>query len=166
MAKVIGPLMSVSASGKFADTLVFQKNGNVRQYVIPANPNTLGQQAVRNTLKDIQAELKLLGAVLRAELKTQFGARWNSDIISELMANNNAALTAYGVEWDAFIAGDQTDWETADTATPVLIDDGKLLYSVASAVYDMGLRIGATVTLTQPATANSATVAAEWVANS
>lgn len=164
MAKVTAPLMSMSASGQFGKTMVFQKNGYVREYVVPANPNTAGQQAVRNTLKDIQAELKLLGVVLRGELKSQFGARWNSDIIGELTKDDNAVLDAYVAEFDLFVAGDQTDWATADTAIKVLIADGALLYACASAVYDMGVRIGATLTLTQPAAANSATVAAEWVA--
>lgn len=166
MAKAIGPLMSVSASGKFADTLVFQKNGVVRQYVVPANPNTAGQQAVRNTLKDIQAELKLLGVVLRTELKTQFGARWNSDIISELMANDNAALDAYVAEFTAFGGSDITAWETQDTVSQVLIADGALLYACASAVYDIALRIGATVSITLPIATNSTVVKGEWVANS
>lgn len=166
-AKVIGPLMSVGASGKFADSLVYQKNGVVREYVIPANPNTAAQQAVRNTLKDIQSELKLLGAVLRAELKSEFGARWNSDILSELMANDNAVLDAYVAEFEAFIAGDQTAWAGDDDATShVEVADGALLYAVASAVYDIAVRLGATVTLTLPVTDNSSTVAAEWIAAS
>jgi hypothetical protein len=163
MAKVINPLLSVSASGQFAHSMVFDKRGFVREYVVPANPNTTAQQGVRNTLKDIQAELKLMGQVLRTDLKSAFGYRWNSVIISELMANNNAALDAYVVEWNAFVGGDKTAWEGADTAVPVSIADGALLYAVASAVYDIALRLGATITLTLPVTDNSAAVAAEWV---
>lgn len=164
MAKVINPLLSGVASGQLGHMMTFDKRGFVRQYVTPANPNTTNQQAVRNTLKDLQAELKLLGATLRGELKSQFGYRWNSVIIGELMANNNAALDAYVTEWTAFVSGDKTAWGNADTAVPVTVTDGALLYACASAVYDIGVRLGATLTLTQPATANSATVAGEWTA--
>jgi len=50
MAKVTGPLFSLSASGQIAKTLVFMKwkgIDDVRKYVIPANPNTAAQQVQR-----------------------------------------------------------------------------------------------------------------------
>ncbi|SFM05094.1 hypothetical protein [Halanaerobium salsuginis] len=50
MAKVTGPLFSLDASGKFADSLVFAKwkgINTVRQYAHPTNANTAKQQAVR-----------------------------------------------------------------------------------------------------------------------
>ena len=50
MAKVKGPLFSLSASGQIAKTLVYgdwKGIDVVRKYVIPANPNTSGQQAQR-----------------------------------------------------------------------------------------------------------------------
>jgi len=46
MAKVTGPLMSMSASGKLANAIVFagwKGIAYVRQYVIPANPQSSGQ---------------------------------------------------------------------------------------------------------------------------
>lgn len=164
MAKVIAPLFSGSASGKVGTMMVFQKNGIARAYVVPSNPQTVAQMAQRNQLKDIQAELKLLGSTLRTELRAGFGARWNADIIGELTANGGAALDGYVTEFNAFQAGEKTDWADDDTAVPVVIADGALLYAVSSAVYDMAARLGVSVTLTQPAAANSATIAAEWVA--
>ncbi|GAH19400.1 unnamed protein product, partial [marine sediment metagenome] len=53
MAKLKAPLMSLGASGKLADTLVFfpWKGINaVREYVIPANPKTALQQVQRGYL--------------------------------------------------------------------------------------------------------------------
>ena len=54
MAKVIGPLMSVSASMTLGKTLVFQAGRNstniVRMYKIPANPRTLLQLAQRQKM--------------------------------------------------------------------------------------------------------------------
>ncbi|MFZ5819370.1 MAG: hypothetical protein ACOYYJ_05655 [Chloroflexota bacterium] len=165
MAKIKGGLFSLEASGKFGNAIVYDKRGRARKHVDPANPQTDGQMAVRNVLGDIQRELKLLGTTLREELKAGFGSTWNALIIKELMANGNAALEAYQAEYAAFDAGNKTDWATADGATPVALTDGELLYCVSSAAYDMGVRLGVTLTLTQPAAANSATVGAEWIAN-
>jgi len=50
MAKVRAPLMSFDARGKLADSLVYlgwKGLKTVRQYVIPANPKTAGQQQQR-----------------------------------------------------------------------------------------------------------------------
>lgn len=165
MAKVINPLLSGSASGQIGKMMTFDKRGFVRQYVQPSNPRTEGQMAVRNSLKDIQAELKLLGVTLRDELKSQFGYRWNALIIGELMANDQAAYDMYAAEYDAFESGQKTAWASADTASPVVKTDGELLYCVSSAVYDMSLRLGATLTLSQPAAGNSSTIASEWTDN-
>ncbi len=58
MAKLKGPLMSLGASGKLADTLVFfpWKGLNcVREYVIPANPKTALQTTQRDILGDAVA---------------------------------------------------------------------------------------------------------------
>ena len=54
MAKVKGPLFSITGSGKIAKTLVYfsWKGINVvRKYVIPANPKTAEQQEQRGFLK-------------------------------------------------------------------------------------------------------------------
>lgn len=53
MVKVNGPFMSLDASGTLAQTLTASKwkgRNYIRQRVIPANPNTSGQQAVRSIL--------------------------------------------------------------------------------------------------------------------
>lgn len=50
MAKVTAPLFSFSASGQLAKTLVYAKwkgIDDVRSYVVPANPNSAGQQTQR-----------------------------------------------------------------------------------------------------------------------
>lgn len=163
MAKVIMPLMSGNASGKMGG-MVFQKNNVVRNLVIPANPQTTDQMAQRNLLKDIQAELKVLGTKLRGELKSGFGARWNSMIIGELLATDHAVLDTLAAEYTAFIAGDKTAWTGVDGVTPVVRQKGELLYIVASATKDIAIRLGVVLTLTTPSNANSATVGPEWTA--
>jgi hypothetical protein len=163
MAKVDGPLFSMTASGAFGKAVVYQKNGNVRKYVVPSNPQTVAQMAVRNKLKEIQKSLKLLGTVLRTELASGFGARWNSMIVGELTADGGAALTGYVAEFTAFQAGEKTAWATADTSNPTILADGAALYACASAIYDMAIRLGVTVSLTLPANDNAVTVGAEWI---
>jgi hypothetical protein len=162
MAKVINPLLSGSASGQLGHMMTFDKRGFVRQYVVPGNPQTVNQMTQRNTLGDIQRELKDLGATLRGQLKSGFGYRWNSVIIGELLANGGAQLAAYTAEFAVFGGTDQTAWTTADHATPVTLDDGAVLYACASAVYDIALRLGVTVTLALPIATNASTVGTAW----
>jgi len=55
MAKVKGPLLSISARGKIAKTLVFlswKGIDTVRKYVIPANPKSADQQTQRGYFSD------------------------------------------------------------------------------------------------------------------
>ena len=163
MAKVINPLLSGSASGQLGHMMVFDKRNRVRQYVVPSNPQTVNQMAVRNKMGDIQRTLKLLGTVLRAELKAAFGPTWNALIVGELTANSGAVLTGYTAEFTVFSAGEKTAWEGVDQASPVALTKGAVIYSCASAAYDMALRMGAVISLTLPAAANAATVGAEWV---
>lgn len=163
MAKVTAPLMSMDASGQLGKALVFQKGGKVRQYVVPANPRTDGQKAVRKKLGDIQRSLKKLGLVLRTELKSQFGARWNSDIVGELLKNNGALLTSYTSTFTGYTIQEKADWAMADTSTPVLLADGLALYACAKAIKAIALVRGVTVTLTDPSNNNSAAVGAEWI---
>ena len=62
MAKVIGPLMSMDASGAFGDTLVFAKwkgRNYVRQYVIPTYSNTIAQSKIRDLISDASIAWKL-----------------------------------------------------------------------------------------------------------
>lgn len=165
MAKVEGPLMSISASGKLGTAMVYDRRGRVRKYTVPANPKTAAQMLIRNKLGDIQRSLKLLGTVLRTELKSGFGYTWNAQIVGELTKNSAAALTAYVAEFNAFTTQQKTDWATADGSAPVELDDGAVLYACASAIYDMAQRLSVTVTLTLPAAGNSVTVGAEWTDN-
>ncbi|RIK31149.1 MAG: hypothetical protein DCC56_02880 [Anaerolineae bacterium] len=166
MAKATAPLMSMDASGQIGKALVFQKGGNVRQYVVPANPKTVSQMAVRNKLGDLQRSLKKLGTVLRAELKSGFGARWNSQIVGELMKNDAALLTSYTATFNSFTSQEKTDWDTADTSSPVALTAGVPLYACAKAIKAIALVAGVTVTLADPTNANSSTVGGQWTANS
>ncbi|MBA7586315.1 hypothetical protein ES708_28312 [subsurface metagenome] len=60
MAKLKAPLMSLGASGKLGDALVYlpwKGLNNVREYVIPANPRTAAQMKQRGYLTDLVAKV-------------------------------------------------------------------------------------------------------------
>lgn len=66
MAKTVGPLLSLGARGSIAKTAVFSKWRGipyVRQHVIPANPNSVGQQATRNVFRTMTEMWKLMPTV-------------------------------------------------------------------------------------------------------
>lgn len=59
MVKLTGPMMSIAASGKFADTMVFAKKGGTayaRQRVIPFNPRSPAQTGLRAMMKFLSQE--------------------------------------------------------------------------------------------------------------
>lgn len=70
MAKVTGPLLSLSASGTVADTMTFSRwkgRAYVRQRVIPTYSNTTGQSKIRDLMTDLSVAWKTnatVGAVV------------------------------------------------------------------------------------------------------
>ncbi len=69
MAVVTGPVLSIGARGKIAKSIVFATWRGVkyaRQYVVPANPKTVAQLAVRTTFAAIDATYKRLLALSQA----------------------------------------------------------------------------------------------------
>jgi len=164
MAKVVMPLLSGQASGQFAGAMVFQKNGVVREYVIPDNPNSELQQAVRNRLGDIQRCLKTLGAELRVDLPAHLGSHWNALMISDILNNDAAYWIAKKAIYDAFQSGEKTAWAAADPGLGYVNDDGFLLYVCAVELYDITLRIWGTADIVLPVHDNAATIGAAWIA--
>lgn len=117
MAKVTGPLMSMTASGAYGGTLVFDHRGFVRQLVIPANPQTGGQGDARSYLASIQAALQLAGLVVIAALKaaSPTGYRWNSWIVGKAIGPLAATIKASLVAFTALTATPMGLWNTAFT---------------------------------------------------
>lgn len=66
MARTVAPLLSFDAGGQIAKTQVYSKwkgRPYVRRYVLPANPNTLQQQATRNAFKWLMEAWKFMPAI-------------------------------------------------------------------------------------------------------
>jgi hypothetical protein len=69
MAKTTAPMLSFSAAGSIAKTLVYAKWRGIsygRQHVIPANPKSTAQTLTRNTFATLREFWKRTGATTRA----------------------------------------------------------------------------------------------------
>ncbi len=69
MAKTTAPMLSFSAAGSIAKTLVYAKWRGIsygRQHVIPANPKSTAQTVTRNTFATLREMYKRTGTVTRA----------------------------------------------------------------------------------------------------
>jgi hypothetical protein len=166
MAKVTGPLLSISASGTVGQAMTFDKRGYVRAHVIPSNPQTENQMTSRNILGDIQRELRELGTVKRAAIKLAIGYRWNSLIIKDVMENQRAKWDASAGEYGAFQSGDKTTWETNDPGSGLVNPAGETFYIVATSVYDVCLRVSGNGVIALPTNSNAAAQKTAWIANS
>lgn len=131
MAKVTMPLMSGTASGGFAGTLVFanRKGKNVvRALVTPANPRNAGQTAARNAARVAAAGQKWCNAEIfkgaaRAssdknliKAVTPTGQTWNSHLVKGIIGAGALNYTAATASWAA-LAANHAAWETAASAT-------------------------------------------------
>lgn len=66
MAKTTAPILSFGATGTVAKTVVFSRWRGIpyaRRHVIPANPNTVDQQATRNVFKTMVEMWKVAGTL-------------------------------------------------------------------------------------------------------
>ncbi len=115
MAKTVGALMSMEASGKFASAIIFDKRGYARGYSTPANPQTTGQGDVRQMLAAVQAVLKLLitTAINSIKAAAPTGYRWNSHAVKLAIGTGGAAYLASRTAFAALAAGERTSWNTA-----------------------------------------------------
>lgn len=156
MAKVTGPLMSMSASGTVGGTVTFDKRGFVRQRVIPANPKSDIQGNVRQKLLGVQRALRVLGASVIAAVRSlaPVAYRWNSYLLQQALGPGSsefdASVTAYAAltstqkdSWEAdAIAAGLTD-QTIDYASDDPITAGLALFAICRTLYRLGLNTSA-----------------------
>ena len=152
MAKVTGPLMSFSASGKIADAIVFgswKGNNVVRQWLKPANPQSSAQgdtriamggtgRAVGKMVADSSYHQQLidLGLIPGGQTKQSYMVKYIIDnFISTgtLYAAELAALTGHTA---------YADWGTSATSLGILAFDldyaTYVEYDKALGIYLMG----------------------------
>lgn len=112
MAKVTGPLMSIEASGQFAQSIVFDRRGFARGYTTPSNPRTNLQQQTRLAMKAAQTAAKHLNATARTTLQGISGYRWNAALLSETLGTNLANWNTAMVEYETLSVGDMGALQT------------------------------------------------------
>lgn len=136
MAKVTGPLMSMTASGAYGGTLVFaQRKGSsvVRQLVTPANPQSAGQEDARNIVRvggTLQrftnaTTLKASGETLTDKARLAASApsnqTWNSFLVQLVTGAGGLTFVAARAAYAVLTAPQKTAWATAAAAlTPVI----------------------------------------------
>src|ERR1044072_2369623 len=156
MAKVNGPLFSMSASGTVGDNITFDKRGFVRQRVIPANPQTSEQGNVRIILLAIQKALKVIGSGPKEAVKalSPTSYRWNSFLLAAVIGNNHNAFDFSREAFNLLTAPQRAEWQSAAESNGIFdqslsyasnspVTAGLALFAVARALFSLGLNVGA-----------------------
>lgn len=134
MVKLSGPAMSLDASGKLANAIVFSKwkgRNYARSYVKPSNPKSAGQTGVRAMFKF----LSQIWASLSSEQKATWEDRADQSVISPF----NAFMSLNQFRWRSFKGPTQED-PAVETAVG---------YTLGTLAATAGVR---QVTVTQPMT--------------
>lgn len=136
MAKVDGPLMSMTATGTYGKTLTFSRRKGtnvVRQRVTPANPQTAGQMVARNRLStggvlqrwvnstdlaqpgEAMTDKELLAAAAPSN------STWNAFLVQAITGPGGTTYSAAQVAWAALTAPQKSAWNVAAGAlTPAM----------------------------------------------
>lgn len=131
MAKVNGPLFSLQASGKLANAIVYSVWKGipyVREYVVPSNPNSLGQ---RNTRSATSFFSKYWKSLIQAD-KDSWIAAANAANFSPFNAYMKAGLQALAAGFAPSDNSTEARTGPSQTATPtaLVISAGVLTGSV------------------------------------
>ena len=111
MAKVTGPLFSLTASGQIARTLIYDVRGYVRQYVKPTDAKTAEQGNIRQRWSAAAKVVKIIGSDYVAQIQTTLienPYNWTATVIRAFMETFEAGR----VQWDTLDGAGQTAWES------------------------------------------------------
>jgi hypothetical protein len=138
MAKVTGPLQSMSASGAFGGALVFGKSkghATVRQLVKPSNPKSINQQTARNEMRVAsratwwvtRTGLRYPGAAdtdrERLTAITPDSMTWNDRLVQTIIGDNGLNYAAAVAISDAGGDGFFDDWDAANSTFDISIPE-------------------------------------------
>jgi hypothetical protein len=115
MARTLGPLMSIEASGKFGKTLVYSKwkgRPYCRELVIPHNPRTAKQTGVRAMMAFIADRWSYLSSVIHDT--------WNDLAATSEISPFNAYISENLKRWQLNKAPTQ-EYPAAETSTGLTI---------------------------------------------
>lgn len=142
MAKVTGPLMSMTASGKLADTLVFfswKGIATVRQWLIPANPQSADQGDIRLVIGGIgraagknaadsayHDQMKDLDVIPAQQTKQSYIVQYIKD---NFITGKGATMTASYVAVLAEVTGHTAYTAFASGADTLVLTDFDITYA-------------------------------------
>lgn len=157
MAKATAPLFSLEASGAFAKTLVFDRRGYVRQYVIPTNPKTANQADIRTPFAGVAAVIKNISDTAKADFKAKLEEqgrptyRWNAELIGMVLENDGwsqreAAFNTYEntqkASWNSTAQAHGVNPQPVEYGTPPENFAGLSVFVVARVFHELGLGTG------------------------
>lgn len=177
MAKVTGPLMSMTASGKLADTLVFfswKGISTVRQFIIPANPQSADQGDIRLVFggtgkaagkivvdSAYHGQLKTLDLIPAQQTKQSFIVQYIKD---NFLEGSGATMTGNFVAELAAVTGHTAYTAFASSADVLVLTDTDISYaSIAPYEKELGLYLLARAAIALNFTGSPYTLAlASW----
>ena len=151
MAKATAPLFSLGATGAFAKTLVFDRRGYVRKYVVPTNPKTSAQADIRIPFAGVAAVIKATGNTAKSDIKGKLedqgktAYRWNAEIIKLALENDyweQKAATFNGLDssaksaWSPSAQSHGINPQAVEYGTAPDFYPGLALFVVASALHE------------------------------
>ena len=154
MAKVVGGLFSVEASGKFANAIIFDRRGYVRTYKRPTNPQTAAQGDVRQVLLATQRAIPVTGSITRTHVKTLAPVeyRWNAFLVQQVIGKGKVPWNVSLAAFDALPQAEQDEW-TAEAAALGIVEShipyagnppisaGAALYILARTLHGLGIYV-------------------------
>lgn len=162
MARVLMPLLSSVASGQWLHQTVYQKNGRIRLYVVPTNPQTAEQQEKRHRFGDVQLELSAMGGDLRAVCREWLGYRWHTAILHFVLRRDHQEWGRLASRFGGFSAAEKDAWAVYDTALGLVHDRGLCFFVAASAARLAVLRAGGPELFDEPVGSNALDIGMEW----
>ena len=149
MAKVIGPLFSMGASGSFGG-IIFDRRGFAYMRQSYHDPKTANQGNYRQAMTVAQKCVKICGPATRQLLKATTTTRtWHGYLMKHIIGPNHANYTQHLQNYTD-PAVDQAGWEAAASsaglqpitigyANETQVSPGAQLFSLASTLFSLGL---------------------------
>ena len=135
MPKVVGPLFSEEAHGKFGNALIFQ-GVTVKTYKEPANPRSAAQVAHRDFFADVTKMLKACIGTGRDTLSLNFLETWFQFLYGEIEKDDQDFFADALVLYGSFSAGSKVEWDENAPFTLTFEAPGQVFFSVIRYVYD------------------------------
>jgi len=166
MVKLISPLHSYSAHGKFGD--VVYAGRYARQYVKPIQANTENQGNTRQAFKAAQKSVTACGTTTRANLRTLYGSNWFGSTLGRILGPALTTWTTMISTFNNLTSEQRTNWDT--TAEASGITDTSIAYagdapaSAGLSLYALSITLFTDGLCDEPTGDNSTTIAGQITA--